>query len=114
MPPVCVCCPAGVRSGKLCLKATQGVHQAEEKAAAAKNSKCKSHSHARKHGLKHCFVADSKNTCTPVPVSPNKFDLCLLLLWDAVYPGTDNINTLQLAVTLHKDDFSSARFYCER
>lgn len=47
VPSVCVCCPAGVRSSQLCLKATQGVHQAEEKAAAAKNSKCKSHTHTR-------------------------------------------------------------------
>lgn len=38
--PVCVCRPAGVRRSQLCLEATQGVHQAEEKAAAAEDSKC--------------------------------------------------------------------------
>lgn len=42
VPSVCVCRPAGICSSEFCLKATQGVHQAEEKAAAAKNSKCKS------------------------------------------------------------------------
>ena len=43
-------------------------------------------------------------THTPVLVSLYNIDLCLLLLWDAVYSGTDNINTLQLAVRLHEED----------
>lgn len=39
-----------------------------------------------------------------VLVSLYNSDLCLLLLWDAVYSGTDNISTLQLAVILHEED----------
>lgn len=35
-------------------------------------------------------------------------DLCLLLLWHAVYSGTDNINVLQLAVILHEDTLLTA------
>lgn len=38
--PVCVRRPAGVRRSQLCLEAAQGIHQAEEKAAAAEDSKC--------------------------------------------------------------------------
>ena len=45
-----------------------------------------------------------EHTHAQVLVSLYNFDLCLLLLWDAVYSGTDNINTLQLAVILHEAD----------
>lgn len=41
MSSVCVRRLAGVRSSQLRLEATQGVHQAEKKATAAENSKCK-------------------------------------------------------------------------
>lgn len=65
------------------------------------------------HTLKHThIVADSikeslrrtyAHTHTH-PVSLYNIDLCLLLLWDAVYSGTDNISTLQLAVIFHEAD----------
>lgn len=61
--PICVCRPAGVRRSQLCLEATQGVHQAKEKAAAAEDSKCwlrwhgLTYAHALKRIAKHTYTS---------------------------------------------------------
>lgn len=139
VPSVCVCRPAGVCSSQLCLKATQGVHQAEEKAAAAKNSKCEANTCAQRaalacfrkkrhmqthwctvsHIVTDIFTVIMKNAHTHTRVLVNLYhtDLCLLLLCDGVFSGTDitRYSWLSYCVTWGRlAHFSSACFHSER
>lgn len=63
--------------------------------------------HTVSHTLQQILKSKHKEhtrSLSPILVSLYNIDSCLLLLWGVVYSGTDNINTLQLAVILHEED----------
>lgn len=63
--------------------------------------------HTVSHTLQQILKSKHKEhtrSLSPIHVSLYTIDSCLLLLWGVVYSGTDNINTLQLAVILHEED----------